>query len=236
MTTDTVTDTEILTLSAITKCFESPSKDVSPLLILDDVSLTLHHGESLAITGKSGCGKSTLLHICAALERPTSGSVRFDGKDLFSMDDSHRSYIRNQKMGFIFQSNLLLEDFTALENVLMPALIAGRNSQESRKRAMDLLEKVDVADRASHRPDTMSGGERQRVAIARALMNAPSLLFADEPTGSLDEDNASRIEDLLLSLVKEENCGLLLVTHNKSFADRCDTVFLLQHRKLEVLQ
>lgn len=230
------TDTGILGLSEITKSFDAPTKDAAPLMILDDIALTLKMGQSLAVTGKSGCGKSTLLHIAAALERPTSGTVTFQGEDLFSMDDVHRSNIRNKKMGFIFQSNLLLEDFTALENVMMPAMIAGEQGGEMKSRAMMLLEKVGVADRASHRPDIMSGGERQRVAIARAMMNAPALIFADEPTGSLDEENAAMVEELLLGLVKEEGCGLLLVTHNSSFADSCDKVLLLQHKKLEVLQ
>jgi lipoprotein-releasing system ATP-binding protein len=230
------TDTAILSLSGITKRFDAPAKDVPALLILDDISLVLDAGRSLAVTGKSGCGKSTLLHIAAALERPSSGTVMFHGDDLFLMDDIRRSAVWNRKMGFIFQSNLLLEDFTALENVMMPSMIAGMHGSGVRARALTLLDKVGVADRASHRPDSMSGGERQRVAIARALMNSPELIFADEPTGSLDEENAAIVETLLLGLVKEEGCALLLVTHNSGFAHSCDNVLLLRHRKLEVLQ
>lgn len=230
------TDTAILNLSEITKRFDAPTKDAPALLILDGISLVLCAGKSLAVTGKSGCGKSTLLHIAAALEKPSSGTVRFRGEDLLQMDDAQRSSVWNQKMGFIFQSNLLLEDFTALENVMMPAMIAGGHGGGVRTRAMTLLDKVGVADRANHRPDSMSGGERQRVAIARAMMNSPELIFADEPTGSLDEENAAMVEELLLGLVKEEGCALLLVTHNSGFAQSCDGVLLLQHRKIEVLR
>ncbi|MDY4609893.1 MAG: ABC transporter ATP-binding protein [Sphaerochaetaceae bacterium] len=230
------TDTTILNLSGIAKSFDAPMKDAPALLILDDICFTLNSGRSLAVTGKSGCGKSTLLHIAAALERPSSGTVCFQGEDMFLMDDAQRSSVWNQKMGFIFQSNLLLEDFTAVENVMMPAMIAGEHGAGIRNRAMELLDKVGVADRAGHRPDSMSGGERQRVAIARAMMNSPELIFADEPTGSLDEENAAKVEELLLGLVREEGCALLLVTHNSGFAKSCDGVLLLQHRKVEVLR
>lgn len=225
----------ILALSDIKKEFESPAKDVAPLLILDDITFSIASGTSVAITGKSGCGKSTLLHIAAGLENPTAGSILFRGDSIVTMNDAKKSSLRNKKMGFIFQSNLLLEDFTAIENVMMPAMIAGCKKKEAKARAMDLLQRVGVADRLDHRPEILSGGERQRIAIARALMNAPELIFADEPTGSLDEENAALVEELLLGLVDDERCALMLVTHNLHFARRCDTVFLLRHRTLEAL-
>ncbi len=226
------TEQAILTLEDITKEYPGPTPTSAPLRILEGISFLMESGTSAAITGNSGCGKSTLLNIAAGLDTPTSGEVLLDGTSLLHRRDDQLSYVRNTRMGFIFQNNLLLEDFTALENVMMPALISGKKTLAVKERAMALLERVGVADRAEHRPGLLSGGERQRVAIARALMNQPALLFADEPTGSLDEDNSQIMEELLLGLVREEGCALMLVTHNNAFANKCDRVLVLQHKML----
>ncbi len=227
---------EILSLRGVSKSFPATARGGEPIEILDSIDLALETATSIAITGKSGSGKSTLLQISAGLLSSDRGEVLFDGKKLNSLNDAQLSKIRSNKMGFIFQSSLLLDDFTALENVTVPAMIMGVGEREARKRALHLLQTVGLGDRLDHKSDQLSGGERQRVAIARALVNAPLILFADEPTGSLDERNAALIEDMLFRLVAEKQVALMLITHNTPFASRCDRVYRLHDRKVEVIR
>lgn len=219
-------------LISITKRFRTSEKGEGEITILNNINLDVISCQSTAIIGKSGSGKSTLLHIAGGLDSPSEGKVLCKGTDFASLDDKHRSALRNLHIGFIFQANLLLEDFTALENVMAPALISGKKESECKDRAVQLLERLGLADRMSHVPGKLSGGEKQRVAICRALMNKPEVILADEPTGALDEENAAEVEELLLNLVKEEGRSLLLVTHNQDFAYNCDNVYLLKNHGL----
>lgn len=223
-------------LIGISKTFPSAGKGSEELLILDKIDLKAQEGTSTAIIGKSGSGKSTLLQIAGGLDSPSEGQVICSGTDFSSLNEKEKAEHRNKHIGFIFQANLLLEDFTALENVLMPSLIGGSKENECKRRAIDLLEMTGLKDRLNHYPSQLSGGEKQRIAICRALMNNPELILADEPTGSLDEENASQIEELLLSLVKSQHKSLLLVTHNNDFANKCDYVYLLSNRKLTLMK
>lgn len=217
---------------SIVKRFKATEKGEGEITILNGIDLCIKQGESTAIIGKSGSGKSTLLHIAGGLDAPSAGNVLCNGVDFATLDDKKRSELRNLHVGFIFQSNLLLEDFTALENVMAPAMIAGKKIIDCRPRALSLLEKLGLTDRISHLPSQLSGGEKQRVAICRALMNKPEVIMADEPTGALDEENAQEVENILLDLVKEEGRSLLLVTHNQEFAFKCDNVYQLRNHLL----
>lgn len=216
-------------LNGIVKRFKAAEKGEEEITILNGIDLCLKQGESTAIIGKSGSGKSTLLHIAGGLDAPSAGQVLCNGVDFASLDDKKRSELRNLHIGFIFQANLLLEDFNALENVMAPAMIAGQSLKECKPRALELLQKLGLSDRLSHLPSQLSGGEKQRVAICRALMNEPEVIMADEPTGALDEENAQEVEKILLDLVKQEGRSLLLVTHNQDFAFQCDNVYLLKN-------
>ena len=221
-------------LQSITKRFKAAEKGEEEITILQDLSLNVIQGQSTAIIGRSGSGKSTLLHIAGGLDSPSAGKVFCSGIDFATLDDRKRSELRNLHIGFIFQANLLLEDFTALENVMAPALISGKKAKDCRERAVSLLRRLGLEDRMNHVPGKLSGGEKQRVAICRALMNEPEVILADEPTGALDEENATDVENLLLDLVKEEGRSLLLVTHNQEFAFKCDNVYLLKNRTLNL--
>lgn len=223
---------ELIRLENLGKYYQSAGET---LQILEHLDLTILRGESLAITGKSGSGKSTLLNIIGTLDRPTSGSFFFEGVDTANYDDRDLSYFRNQKIGFIFQAHHLLEDFNALENIAIPALIAKMPKRKALERSAHLLERVGLSERAKHTPSRLSGGERQRIAICRALMNDPPLLIADEPTGSLDEQTAAEIADLLFALVAEEEKTLLLVSHDRQTASRCAQTYLLSHGRLRSL-
>ncbi|MCR4676494.1 MAG: ABC transporter ATP-binding protein [Sphaerochaetaceae bacterium] len=223
-------------LVKVSKSFPAVEKGEKDLLILDQIDLAVEDGVSTAIIGKSGSGKSTLLQIAGGLDKPVSGQVFCSGTDFATLSDRDKSYQRNRHIGFIFQANLLLEDFSALENVMSPALIAGKTEKECRDRAVMLLERTGLKERMNHYPAQLSGGEKQRVAICRALMNDPDVILADEPTGALDEENASAVEDLLIELAGTEKKSLLLVTHNNDFASRCDKVYLLKNRKLTLLK
>lgn len=225
---------EVLSLKQVSKSFPATLRGGQPIQILQQVSLSLASSTSIAITGRSGSGKSTLLQISAGLLGCDSGQVIFENQQISTLDDVKLSMLRCKRMGFIFQSSLLLDDFNALENVQIPAMIAGSSEKQARKRALELLQTVGLADRLYHTSDQLSGGERQRVAIARALVNEPAVIFADEPTGSLDERNAQLVEDLLFNLVSERNVSLMLITHNNAFASRCDIVYHLHDKKLEV--
>ncbi len=192
------------------------------------INLLLSSEESIAITGKSGSGKSTLLSVAALLSSATSGKIYYLGREVSSFSDSALSTLRNTHMGFVFQSSMLLEDFTALENVAMPLLIRGEKKKDAYEKARYYLSLVSMENRADFRPNILSGGERQRTAIARALSSSPSVVFADEPTGSLDEETGLTVEKVLFKAVKREKKGLVLVTHNSSFASKADKLFSLQ--------
>lgn len=191
-----------------------------PLSILRGINLTLDRGNALAITGPSGSGKSTLLYILGALDAPTSGQVSLDGHDAFTMNEARQAEFRNRQIGFVFQDHHLLPQCTVLENVLIPTLPVKQATAESEVRAIDLLERVGLKDRISHRPAQLSGGERQRVAVCRALINQPTLLLADEPTGNLDRSTAESVGSLLLDLNREFNTLLICVTHSTELASR----------------
>lgn len=215
----------VLEAHQITKSFAEANGEC--LHILKGVDLSLEQGKSHAVVGKSGSGKSTLLEVLATLLKPDSGSLTILGKEVANLSPVELGAMRSSRLGFIFQNSQLLADFNALENVMMPLLIGKRRMQEAKERAMALLDRVGLSSRMLHRPDQLSGGEKQRVAVARALACAPSLVFADEPTGSLDEANAKVVEDLLLDLAGEGGFSLLLVTHNRLFAERTDKLWHL---------
>ena len=201
--------------------------------VLRGLELTVSAGETLSIAGPSGSGKSTLLHLLGGLDRPTSGTVLLGGRDLSGLDDRGLASLRNRHVGFVFQFHHLLRDFSAVENVMMPRLIAGAGREEARRRAGRLLEQVGLGGRLAHRPAELSGGEQQRVAVARALVNEPPLLLADEPSGNLDVDTSERLHDLLFSMVEEHGSALVLVTHNRDLAARASRRLRLADGRLE---
>lgn len=203
------------------------------LRILDGVNLEVREGETLAICGPSGAGKSTLLHLMGALDTPTAGEIRFRGTPYAAMSRAAMNTLRNRHIGFVFQFYHLLPEFTALENVIMPALATGATKKTCRQRGEELLEKVGLAQRITHKPGQLSGGEQQRVAIARALFNRPSLLLADEPTGNLDEATSGDVENLLLQLNQSENITLVLVTHNLALAKRAHRLVTLHEGRIQ---
>ncbi|MBC3616226.1 ABC transporter ATP-binding protein [Vibrio metschnikovii] len=214
---------------------QSVSKVVSTeqetLTILHDINLTIGAGESVAIVGSSGAGKSTLMTLLAGLDTPTQGEVYLLGQGLSSLDDEARAAIRSQSIGFVFQSFLLIPSLSALDNVTLPCLLKGE--PENRARAEALLTSVGLAHRLHHSPNQLSGGEQQRVALARAFMVEPQVLFADEPTGNLDQETASKVIDLLFKLNQQHGTTLVLVTHDPKLAARCQRRFYMQAGKLE---
>jgi len=199
-------------------------KNYEQLAILKGVDLYVAPSEIISIVGSSGAGKTTLLQILGTLDQPSSGSLRIENKDPFALSEKERSFFRNQRLGFIFQFHQLLPEFSALENVALPAMIGGKNQTDAFKEAQVLLERLNVAHRASHRPNELSGGEQQRMAVARALINKPALVFADEPSGNLDTENATALHQLFFELRSEFKQSFVIVTHNEGFAqmaDRC---------------
>ncbi|MDD5270775.1 MAG: ABC transporter ATP-binding protein [Candidatus Omnitrophica bacterium] len=194
------------------------------LEVLKGVDIKAGKGEVLALLGPSGAGKSTLLHLLGGLDTPTDGEVRFGGRDIFSLSDSERAKIRNEKIGFIFQFYHLLPEFDAVENVMLPALIAGKARGKARSAAEELIAAVGLADRMRHKPGQLSGGEQQRVAIARALANEPELLLCDEPTGNLDSDTGRNIIELLWELNKKRKMTMVIVTHDAGIAEEARRV------------
>jgi lipoprotein-releasing system ATP-binding protein len=204
--------------------------------VLEGVDLDVPAGEMLAITGASGVGKSTLLHVLGTLDRPDSGTVLMSGEDVFALPERRLREFRNRRLGFVFQFHHLLPEFTALENVMMPLLIARRPEAEAQERAALLLAEVGLAARAHHRPGMLSGGEQQRVAVARALALSPRVLLADEPTGNLDRQTGERLHELLRRLNRERGITLVLVTHNEHTAAACDRTLRLEAGRLEAPQ
>ena len=220
----------ILEATGVVKLFRGG--DGADVRVLEGVDLTVARGEMVAIVGASGAGKSTLLHVLGALERPTRGDVRLDGERVAALGDEGLAALRNRSVGFVFQFHHLLKEFSALENVMMPLRIAGRDVASARARAASLLTRVGLEGRLHHRPSEMSGGEQQRTAVARALAMQPALLLADEPSGNLDHHNAESLHDLFAELTRELALALLVVTHNRSLAARADRVLLLEDGRL----
>lgn len=221
-------------ISNISKTYTS--KLGEKLLVLDNISLDIYQNDFVAFVGASGSGKSTLLNILATIDTPDKGElVYFDGEkatNLLKLSDKEISKQRNQKFGFIFQFHYLLPEFTALENVMMPAIIGGESKQKAKEKAEKLIERVDLSNRATHKPDEISGGEQQRIAIARALINNPEIIFADEPTGNLDEANSLNIITLLKELQAENNLTIITATHSQEIAQNSKTIYTLKEKKL----
>ncbi len=201
--------------------------------VLTGINLTLKKGEMISIVGASGAGKSTLLHILGALDRPTSGVVLFEGRDLFSQKDEQLDRIRNERVGFVFQFHHLLPEFTALENVMMPGLIKKESRKKIEADACELLTRVGLKDRLFHKPGKLSGGEQQRVALARALILRPSMVLADEPTGNLDTHTSHEVFSLLKELNRQNGVTFVMVTHNEKLAIQADRVVKMADGKLE---
>jgi len=224
-------DKVLLEASGLSKSFFKGSTEVQ---VLKNLSFKLHAAERVAITGASGAGKSTLLHVLGTLEKPTQGQVRFSGnsgetmKDVFSWNDQELAKFRNRTMGFVFQFHYLLPEFSALENVMLPALIAGHDAKTAEKQAQQLLEFVGLSHRLQHRPSELSGGEQQRVAISRAILLRPQVLFADELTGNLDSVNTNAVMDLLIQLNETMGVSILMVTHDLALTKKMHRVLLMK--------
>jgi lipoprotein-releasing system ATP-binding protein len=202
------------------------------ITVLDGVTLQVARGEMVAIVGASGAGKSTLLHLLGALDRPTRGTIVIAGEHVEGRSDEELSELRNRKIGFVFQFHHLLREFSALENVMMPLRIGGWEEARARARATELLGRVGLGGRMTHRPGEMSGGEQQRTAVARALAADPAVLLADEPSGNLDHANSERLHDLFVELSRDLEIAMVVVTHNPSLAARADRMLLLDDARL----
>ena len=206
------------------------------LHILRGLNFEVESGSTVAILGASGTGKSTFLHTLGTLEAIDEGQLWFDGSDLSSFSRDQAAQFRNEKVGFIFQFHQLLQDFTALENVMIPQLMKGSSSKVVQKNALDLLQRVGLGERTAHKPAQLSGGEQQRVAIARALVNRPRILLADEPTGNLDEETSAQIMEILLRLNRENETTLVMITHNTSLASDMHYQHKMENGQLHLLQ
>ena len=211
-------------LSKVVSTFEGE------LSILSDISFNVKHGESVAVVGTSGSGKSTLLSLLAGLDTASSGEVMLDGEPLHKLDEEARAALRAAKVGFVFQSFMLVQSLTALENVMLPAELAGK--EDAKEQALALLEKVGLSHRVDHYPSQLSGGEQQRVAIARAFVGSPKILFADEPSANLDSKNGHMIESLLFDLNKQNGTTLILVTHDEALAQKCERIIQIEAGEL----
>ncbi len=215
----------IVRVENLAKIYRSGDSD---LTVFAEARFELHTGESVALIGESGAGKSTLLHLLGALDTPSAGQIFYAGASLASFSEAELADFRNREVGYVWQSYHLLPEFSALENVMMPLLIAGLDATRAEPRAKDWLEQVGLSDRATHRAGELSGGEQQRISIARALVSGPKLFLADEPTGNLDESTAAAVMGLILDLNQSHNLTTVIATHNLSFARRCGRVFRIE--------
>jgi len=227
-----MSDSTVLSCRNIKKSFDSESGS-ERLEVLQGVNLELQKGDLISIVGSSGSGKSTLLHILGGLDRPDSGELFWNNQSVFDYSPDKLADLRNLNVGFVFQFHHLMPEFTAIENVMMPALIKGESQKYAFSRAEELLNEFGMGHRLQHRPSQLSGGEQQRVSMARALTNHPSIILADEPTGNLDEENTTIILDLLFRLREIESLSVVLITHEKEIAARCDKTYLLQRGTLK---
>jgi len=218
---------EILEVKNLKKVYKSGSKE---LTVLSEVDFTIRKGEKVAIVGPSGSGKTTLLGLCAGLDKATSGTVNLCGSVLDQLSEDQKAAVRNENVGFIFQNFQLIPTLTALENVMIPLELQG--AKDIKSRAESLLERVGLKGRLDHYPSQLSGGEQQRVSLARAFSNAPKILFADEPTGNLDDDTGSKVEKLLFDLNEQEGTTLVIVTHDNELADKTDRIIKLRGGKI----
>lgn len=219
---------EILKVDQVSKIYKSGSRE---LKVLDQINFNITAGEIVSIVGPSGSGKTTLLGLCAGLDNTSEGSVTLCGSNLNQLSENERALVRNQNVGFIFQNFQLIPTLTAVENVMIPLELQGKSG--ARKVALDLLDRVGLAERAGHYPTQLSGGEQQRVSMARAFSNAPKILFADEPTGNLDETTGAKIESLLFEINKEQKTTLVIVTHDLELAAKTDRIIRLRGGKVE---
>ena len=222
-------NSKLLELRAIHRSFQQSAKK---LRVLDDLSLCVSSGEAVALVGQSGSGKSTLLHIAGLLERPTSGDVIITGQDCGKISDDERTAIRRNHVGFVYQYHHLMPEFSSLENIVIPQMMAGVSRKIATEHAAHLLNSVGLSERRDHRPAKLSGGEQQRVALARALANEPQMLFADEPTGNLDAETAEGVFNLLQRLISDNGLAAVIATHNPDLADRLDRRLLLKNGKV----
>ena len=225
-----MSDAPVLELQKVVRTYSTAA---GPLTVLDGTNLSIGRGELVGLIAPSGTGKSTLLHVAGLLEWPNGGDVLIDGQSCGSLDDKARTTLRRDKIGFVYQFHHLLPEFTALENVALPPMVAGQPRRKATQSAEDLINRVGLSARATHRPAKLSGGEQQRVAVARALANNPSILLADEPTGNLDPGTSDIVFDLLLELVRERGMSALIATHNIALANRMDRVVTLTDGHIE---
>ncbi len=219
----------LLRLRGVTKTFHQGGNS---LTVLNDVNMSIEPGEIVALVGPSGAGKSTLLQLAGLLDTPTSGQIMVDGKDVAKLSDIERTLIRRDMVGFVYQFHYLQPEFSALENIVIPQMIAGVSRKEAGERGMELLAGMKLEERADHRPARLSGGEQQRVAMARALANRPRLLLADEPTGNLDPQTSAKVFEQLLELVRDHGIGALIATHNLDLAEQMDRVLELKQGRI----
>ncbi|OQX85271.1 MAG: lipoprotein ABC transporter ATP-binding protein [Candidatus Latescibacteria bacterium 4484_7] len=222
----------VLEAHAIYKTFEGTN---GPIHVLSDLELEVRRGEIVVVIGASGAGKSTLLHVLGTLDRPDRGKVVIDGTDPFSSSEKEINRIRNKKLGFVFQFHYLLPEFSALENVMMPAVVGRGDEDGIEERAAELLRDVGLRDRLTHRPAELSGGEQQRVAVARALMNDPAIILADEPSGNLDDRNSEMLHETIKRLSREKGQTFVIVTHKKELLAKADTAYLLAGGRLQTI-
>ncbi len=222
---DPLEENVLLKIDGLEKTFHQGGRD---LTIFKNLSLKIEAGEIVALVGPSGTGKSTLMHIAGLLDQPTAGKIVIDKREVQKLPDAERTRLRRDFIGFVYQFHYLLPEFSALENVALPQIIAGKNKSEARDRAAEILTSLKLGERLSHRPGLLSGGEQQRVAIARALANNAKLLFADEPTGNLDPETSAEVFDMLIGQVRGRGIGAFVATHNMALADQMDRVLELR--------